>query len=333
MSLSDSELKDSVAGGQESDDFMPINVHALDRFDQEISNKTPETQPDFDRFKLLFDPSELDQGEVSFEDLYSFAKDEKDEPFEPLIKGAGDEPEAAPMAGIDSGTEGPEILEPEKTPEEIGFERGFAKGLDQGRETGEAEGQAKGFEEGFAAGEAEGMKKGEAEGFAKGEAEGLEKGYEEGRQKAEAEVADEAAQILDPLREGLETVDQLMSRLVTRYELQILELVQKIAEKVVMAKVAVDDEVVKHTILDALTHLVAPEEISLSVSTEDYEYVEMIKDEFFEAVRSLKNVAISSDPMISRGGCRIETATATISTDPETKMAAVYDAMVKAGRP
>ncbi len=341
-SLSDLEHKEentsavpeaNAASSPEFDGFMPINVGALERFEQEVSNKTPETQPDFDRFKLLFDPSELEQDEVSFEDLYSFAKDEKDNHFEPLIKGAGDDPEPEKQAREkDLEAEVDLVVEPEKTPEELGFEKGFQKGLEQGRATGEAEGQAKGFEEGFATGEAEGQKKGEADGFAAGEAQGLEKGYEEGRQKAEAEVAQEAVQILDPLKESLGTVDQLMNRLVKRYELQIIELVQKIAEKAVMAKIDTDDEVVKGAILDALTHLVAPEEISLSVATEDYEYVEMIKDEFFEAVRSLKNVAISSDPMINKGGCRIETATATISTDPEAKLAAVYDAMVKAGR-
>lgn len=319
----------AMAEPEASDDFMPINVATLDKFEGEVSNKTPETPPDFNRFKLLFDPSELDQEEVSFEDLYSFAKDDQDAPFEPLIKGAGDEPEPDLP---DPEDEAPELVAPEKTPEEIGFEKGFQKGLSQGRVTGEAEGEAKGFEQGFAAGEAEGLKKGEADGFAKGEAEGLEKGYQEGREKAEAEVVQEAAQILEPLREGLNTVDQLMDRLVKRYELQIIELVQKIAEKAVMAKVETDDEVVKHTILDALKSLVAPEEISLSVAPEDYEYVEMIKDEFFESMRSLKSVGVSSDPMINRGGCRIETATATISTDPETKLAAIYDAMVKAGR-
>jgi len=328
MSLSDSQYIP-----EEAHDFTPINVGTLERFDKEVSNKTSETQPNFDRFKLLFDPAELEPDEVSFEDLFSFAKEEKDEPFEPLIKGAGDDPEPeAEAGGPDADAEAPEIMEPEKTPEELGFEKGFQKGLEQGRATGEAEGQTKGFDKGFAAGKAQGQKKGEIDGFAKGETEGLEKGYEDGRKKAESEVTEEAVQILEPLREGLGTVDQLMGRLVKRYELQILELVQKIAEKAVMAKVDTDDEVVRESILDALTHLVAPEEISLSVSTEDYEYVEMIKDEFFEAMRSLKNVAISSDPMINKGGCRIETATATISTDPETKLAAVYDAIVKAGR-
>ena len=167
-------------------------------------------------------------------------------------------------------------------------------------------------------GQAEGQKKGEAEGFAKGEAEGLEKGYaQKAGKRPKPRWPKRRLKILEPLRQGIETVDRLMDRLVKRYELQIIELVQKIAEKAVMARVDIDDEVVKAYHSGCPDPAWWPRKRSLSVSTEDYEYVEMIKDEFFESVRSLKNVAVSSDPMIKRGGCRIETATATISTDPE----------------
>ena len=98
-----------------------------------------------------------------------------------------------------------------------------------------------------------------------------------------------------------------------------------------MASLAMDDQIVRHTILDALKSLVAPEEIILNVSSEDYEYIEMIKDDFFEAISSLKRVAVTADPLINRGGCKIETATASISTNPESKLLAIYDAIKNAG--
>ena len=335
MSLSDNgNSNGSKSGaGSASEDFKPIDINTLDNFEEEKSQKTDETAPDFDRFKMLFDPSELEEEEVSFEELYSFKEEVIEEPFEPLIEGTGTDGDAlAQEAAPQDAQEEPEEIVPEITPEELGFEQGFEKGLEQGRITGEAEGEVKGLEQGLAKGEAEGFKKGETEGFAKGEAEGLEQGLKQGREKAEAEVRDQVALILDPLKESLQTADNLLDRLVKRYEGQILDLVVQIAEKAVGAKLDVDDEVVKHTILDALQHLVAPEEITLNVSSEDYEYVEMVKDEFFESVRSLKHVAVTSDPMIPKGGCRIETAAATISTDPEAKLAAIYDAIARAER-
>jgi len=330
MSLSDIETSENGSEG-----FRPIDLGTLDTFDQEISLKTSDTEPDFERFKMLFDPAELEREEGIFEALYSEDKEAELKVFEPLIEGTGindptREPEEGPHYSEDTPDEPEEV--PELSPEELGFEQGLQKGLAEGLAAGETKGEAKGFEKGFAQGETKGFEKGEAEGFVQGEAQGFEKGLEQGRQKAEAEVQDQVRQILDPLKETLETADQLLEKVLKRYEVQIIELVYKIAEKAVMAKLDTDDEVVRHTVMDALAHLVAPEEITLNVSTEDYEYVEMIKDEFFESVRSLAHVAVTSDAMIPKGGCRIETAAATISTDPEAKLKAVYDAIVKEGR-
>lgn len=325
----------SLSDQDQNDDFQAIDVSSLDNFDGEQFQKTEETPPDLDRFKMLFDPNEMEAGDISFKELFSFKDDAEAEPFEPLIEGSDVEESPASSSGPETGDEAEDAsveAPPEPSPEELGFEQGFEKGMAQGREAGLAEGEAKGYEAGYAKGEAEGFAKGETEGFSKGEAEGLAQGETQGREQAEAGVREEASQILTPLKESLETADTLLERLIQRYEGQILDLVFKIAEKAVGATVDTEDEMVKHTILDALQHLVAPEDITLSVSNEDYEYVEMIKEEFFAAVRSLKHVAVSSDPMISKGGCRIETAAATISTDPDAKLAAIYDAVAKVGR-
>ncbi len=316
------------------DGFKPMDLNTLDNFEAELSRKTPETTPDFDRFKLLFDPSALEEEEVSFDALYSFTKEVKQELFEPLIEGTGTDPESVeddtpvPVAGEEEAA----VTVPEKSPEELGFEQGFQDGLARGLAEGTAKGEAKGLEQGYAKGEAQGIEKGKADGFAKGLDEGREQGISQGREEAQADVLAQVEDILGPLKESLETSDQLLDRLLVRYERQIIELVYKIAEKAVAAKLDTDDEIVGHTIMDAMKSLVAPEEITLNVSTEDYEYVEMVKEIFFESVGSLKHVAVTSDPMIPRGGCRIESAGATISTDPESKLTAVYDAIVEAGR-
>jgi len=320
MSLSDGE----------KDGFKPIDIGALDSFDDELSNKSSEIKPDLERFKMLFDPAELkEEGPISFEALFSFDKEEKTEPFEPLIKGM--DQSGYSSEDISKETTDPqeplEALEPEISMEEQAFEQGHTKGFEQGLATGEEKGRTQGYEKGFEKGELEGFEKGESQGTIKGEADGFEKGFQEGQKKAEAEIQAQTAEILDPLKQSLETADKLLDQLVEKYETQILSLIFKISQKAVMASLEVDDEIVRHTILDALKSLVAPEEIILNVSSEDFDYIEMIKDEFFEALGTLKQVSVKSDPSIKRGGCKIETATASISTDPEAKLMAIYDAM------
>lgn len=314
----------------ENNDFLPIDIGNLDSFDDELSNKVEDAKPDLERFKMLFDSSDLPQDSpIPFEVLYSVDKEGKIDPFEPLIKGTA-KGRGRPGDNLPETADSQEELapaEPEVSIEEQAFEQGYAKGLQQGVAEGIEKGIAKGFDQGHAKGEPEGFKKGEAEGFAKGETEGFEKGAVEGREKAEVQVQTEAVEILDPLKASLMTADELLDRLIEKYETQILSLIFKISEKAVMASVETNDEIVRHTILDALKSLVAPEEIILNVSSEDYEYIEMIKDDFFEAVGSLKRVAVKSDPLINKGGCKIESATASILTDPESKLMAIHDAI------
>ncbi len=345
MSLSDNQenmdlqnpVSSASVGAAPADDdgFRAIDVNTLDSFKEEVSLKGPDTQPDFDRFKLLFDPEEIKKEEGGFDALYKITKKVKEELFEPLIPGADVETE--PLKGSGAGPNddlADEEAEAEEGPtaEELGFARGYEEGLAKGLEEGKAQGHAKGYEQGLEEGREEGFKQGEADGFAKGEADGLEKGMAEGLEAGRNEVVKEMESILTPFREALGTVDQLMENLLTRYEDQLVGLVFKIAEKAVMARLDTDDSVIKNTIIDALSYLASPEEITLSVSDEDYEYVEMVKETFFESLSSLTRVTVNTDSMIPKGGCRIESAGATIATDPESKLQAVYEAITQVGK-
>ena len=163
----------------EKDEFKPIDIASLDSFDDELSLQSDEVEPDLERFKMLFDPAELkEEGPVSFEALFSFDKEEKIEPFEPLIKGTGRDRLKAP--GDDSfpdttdTEDGVQEAEPEISIEEQAFETGYTKGFEQGLVAGEEKGVAKGYEQGHEKGEAEGFKAGEPAGFAKGESDGFD---------------------------------------------------------------------------------------------------------------------------------------------------------------
>ena len=76
---------------------------------------------------------------------------------------------------------------------------------------------------------------------------------------------------------------------------------------------------------------VASDEVVLSVSLYDYEYIEMIKDEFFETVDSLTRISVRSDPSLKRGNCKIENITASISSDVESGLEAIFEAAKTTG--
>ncbi|SDT85912.1 FliH/SctL family protein [Desulfobacula phenolica] len=325
MSLSD----------KESDQFSPMTLNSLERFDQESSSKSDESDPDFNRFKMLFEKPKLEKEEAfEFKAIYDAEKERDDIFFNPLIKKKDDSLEKEAINNeMDDQEQHPlsekekEPPEPVETADEKGYRQGFEKGLEQGI----LQGQKQGYEDGFAKGEAEGFEQGEAQGSEKGHQQGVEKGFKEGEVKGKQEIREKAVEILNALEASLKTADQTLDLLVEKYEEKIIALIQKIAQKAIMARLDIDDEMIKPLILDTLKTLVQPEEVVLSVSLEDYDYIEMIKDEFFEQIDSLNSVSIRSDPTIKRGGCKIETNTGFVSTDLESRLDAIFDAFKTAG--
>jgi flagellar assembly protein FliH len=322
MSLSD----------KDNNNFEPMALSSLESYDEEQLKKTDKITPDLKRFEMLFEKDVFRKEETyEFQAVYDPEKDVEEIVFKPLIEREddpfGDDAKADKSPGDNSEEIEQVPEEPLETPEEIGYREGFEKGMEQGLEQGEK----KGFEEGLIKGETSGFEKGEKEGDIKGHEQGFERGLKEGEEKGETETREKGTEILNSLEHSLKTADQTLDLLVEKYEERIISLIQKIAQKAVLARVEVDDEIVKHMILDSLKHLVAPEEINLSVSSEDYEYIEMVKDEFFEKIDSLTSISVSSDPSIKRGGCKIATNTASISTDVESRLETIFEAFKTQG--
>ena len=302
--------------------FKPMALSSLESFDEEHSNKTDQVDPDFDRFKALFETPKFENEEsYEFKTMYDTKKGAENIVFTPLIKRKD---ESSKKETLDKGREG---LEGKGSSEEKGYREGVEKGLEKGI----AQGKNQGYEEGFKKGEAEGFEKGEQRGDEKGQQQGFEQGFKAGEEKATLQTREKAVEVLNSLEQSLKTADDILVLLVEKYEERIISLIQQIAKKVVMAQVEINDEIIKHMILDALKTLVKPEKVVLSVSLDDYEYIEMIKDEFFEQIDSLNSVSVRSDPSIKRGGCKIDTITASVSADAESRLEAIFEAIKTAG--
>ncbi len=343
MYLSDRNEKQENAGGN---GFTALDVSNLENVDTDRLMEGERRDPDYDRFKLLYDePSALDgKGDRTFKRLYEFESEEslQNKEFTPLDYGGSRRSDSAGAAGIgtdedlspsaedaggrsadSSGHSGTPADDPdrrkrvdtESSPDKDRNKDAADKAFNQGFEQGKTQGYDKGFEQGTTEGFEQGFEKGRSEGFEKGEAEAAQKMEQTSKEK------------LETLEGMIETMDTCYEDLLRVNEEKILSLIQQIAEKVVFATVEVDRTVVKNTILDALEKLAAPEEIVLQVSAQDYEYIEMVKEDFFETVKSLKSVAVKSDPSVKPGGCRIESAKGAIQTDPEEKLKKVFDSV------
>jgi len=321
------EKEKMMSSSDPEEGFKPIDLNSLETFNKETISQSDASEPEFNRFKLLFERPKFEKEEpYEFEAVYHETRKREETVFKPLIEPAK-RIEKTREKGNQHKEADNEGKEPNETPEEKGYQDGFEKGREQGIEKGKAQG----YEEGFHKGEAEGFEKGEQAGAVTGHEKGYEDGYKEGEAKGTEEARQKSIGILNTLEESLNMVDRTLSLLVDKYEARIISLIQQIAKKAVMAQLKINDGIVRQMILDALKTLVNPEEIVLSISEEDYEYIEMVKEEFFEEIKTLKSISVKSDPSVKRGGCRIDTNTASISSDPESRLDVIFEAIKKAG--
>jgi len=206
--------------------------------------------------------------------------------------------------------------------------------MERALEEGYEQGKAKGYEEGFTSGMEQGLTRGTEEGYRsgheKGEQEGYDAGFQQGEEDGKVVTDARALEIITSLEDIFQKLEHSWHNTIKTHESKILSLICKIAEKVVLARVELDEGVVKESILNALATMPEPEEITLNICPDDYEYIEMVKDDLFERVKSLKSVAVVSNPSVTRGGCKIESSKAKVETDIQSRLDQIFSAIMGA---
>ncbi len=159
-----------------------------------------------------------------------------------------------------------------------------------------------------------------ADGFSKGEKDG----FAAGKKQAEAVAAN--------LQKMIGEIEGLFQRMVEVNEREILSLIFRTAEKVVMGHIQSDSEVVKRSILHAFEIIPEPSEVSIKIHPEDYEFIELIKEDFFEQIKGLKQVEVVADSAVNRGGCVVETRSGNVVVDMGKRLESIRLSMLEANR-
>lgn len=183
---------------------------------------------------------------------------------------------------------------------------------------------AKGEKDGYLAG----FDKGETEGYAKGKTEGYEAGLKKGQEEGFQAGLIRAGEQVSFLEQLLTEMDSIRSYMVQRFEKEIMQMICRISEKVVYTEARVNHEVVKGAILQVFAEMVDFEEVTINVNPEDYDFVEMVKKDFFKQYKDLKQVSVLSNSSIDRGGCTMETHTGQVETSVESRLEAVQNSIL-----
>ncbi|MBF0397496.1 MAG: hypothetical protein HQK78_12030, partial [Desulfobacterales bacterium] len=282
---------------------------------QQKEKQTPE-QTDFVSLYKADEPKKSKKPEPSaFVSLYG-----KDEPPPPKAQ------EVPPH----SATIMANVKEIERKAYDKGYKEGNDKGYKEGNAKGYKEGNDKGYKEAHDKGYKEGSDKGYKEGQDKGYKEGYDKGLIQGEIEGKNSAQAKTEENIERLAGIVNAIENMWTNLIAANEKQLIDLICRIAEKVVHGRVIVDHDTVKRSILYALTQIPEPIDVTINVNPEDYEYIEAVKNLFFEQVKKMKHVAVIADPSVSKGGARIEAKGGQVESTIESKLEAVKDSIIKA---
>ena len=309
--LSDSEMD----AGTENSDWEPWDIKSFERFDRENVASQPRSEEGLiEEFKALYEQSEIKE-EVVFKKLYSpdttekeelnkftaaIEKDDYEEPIddferEELVPDSGDVSEGQKLStDMD--------VEPEPIEEGTGATEETEPVSVSPEVPNTEEIEKKAYEEGF--------QKGEADGLASG--------------KSKIE------EMVNRLHSIINDVETLWPNLISANEEKLISLILKVSEKIVLGHVALDNEMVRKSVLEAFQILPEPETVSIFINNEDYEYIENIKDDIFQDAKNLKQISIISDSSVSPGGCRIESEKGDVDATIETRLRAIQESIIAA---
>ena len=174
------------------------------------------------------------------------------------------------------------------------------------------EAYAQGKSEGYEKGLQQGIEKGFEQGVEEGKQEGLKKGYEENQSLLRQQAA-EFINLLESLSEPFKILDEAVEK-------ELLDLVIGIASQLVRREIKIDSGQIIAVIREAVNALpIASQKLTLYMHPEDAELVRTSLA--LDDISSPWNII--EEPLITRGGCKVETETSYVDATVENKLAII----------
>ncbi len=154
------------------------------------------------------------------------------------------------------------------------------------------ESRDKGYEEGYNVGKTEGYELGNSQGY--------EKGYNEGKVISESLI-----------KEALEIKNQYLVKkenLFKELEKDIIELVMSIYEKVINDNIQEVNDTIIALVLNGIQNLDITDKLTIIVSKEDFDILEMSKDIILAKASMISELVIRYDISFKKGDCILETS-------------------------
>ena len=165
-----------------------------------------------------------------------------------------------------------------------------------------------GRQQGYEAGLTQGFEQGQAEGFS----EGKKQGYEEGQELLQKQVA-ELTRLMEALSEPLQQLDQTI-------EDELVHLALAVASQIVRREIKLHPDEIVAVVRHAINALpVASQKVTLNLHPDDAELLRAV----LKLDENPPPWRLQENPLITRGGCTVETESSRIDATVENRLAAV----------
>lgn len=176
--------------------------------------------------------------------------------------------------------------------------------------------QKQAYDEAFEQGRRQGFEQGSKQGFEQGQKQGFEagqkKGYAESQHLLQKQVA-ELNLLLSSLTEPFKNLDE-------EVENELVKLVIAIASQIIRREIKLDPGQIVGVIRDAINVLpLASQNITLNLHPEDADLVRSV----LKLDENPPPWRLQDNPLITRGGCTLETDVSTVDATLENRLAAV----------
>lgn len=145
------------------------------------------------------------------------------------------------------------------------------------------------------------------EGYEEGQGKGYTDGIEKAEQEKRAEYEGRFADAINLLNEMVAELRDSREKLARAHAPQLIRLWEVMLEKMLVAKVSLDPEVVERLLESILRRVSDRERIMVYLNSADMSMIEENKEHLIDSIRGVKVFELLSDNYIDKGSCLIET--------------------------
>lgn len=155
-------------------------------------------------------------------------------------------------------------------------------------------------------------------------------GYDEGFAKGEKEGLEKAAPVMEAFKDLVNELTEVRKKFYENAEGEMINLVIGVARTVIGEDMERNPALVRNVIRAAVQKLKSHEEISIKVNPEDLAEAERYRPELAKSVEDIEKVTFRADPLITRGGCVVESNIGSIDARLETQLEAIRESFLRA---